>query len=299
MVTEFILVGFTGGLSLRISLFLVLLLVYMVTLVGNGIMMFLIFIERGLHTPMYLFLLNLSILETVNISNVIPLMLVQILSLHKSISLSNCFTQSFVYVYLSANAFVLLSIMSYDRYVAICNPLRYTTIMNDRLCFQLIISTWLVSLFFVLYPTFVVIRLPYCGPNSINHFYCDGLSIIELACSDTGLLRLYNIISSLILLPGSLGMTSVSYILIIATILRIPSANGRRKTFSTCSSHLTMVSICYGSAIFVQVSPSLHPSIEVYKAVSMASTIISPLMNPIVYTFRNKKFKEVLKKRTH
>ncbi|XP_069468230.1 olfactory receptor 6X1-like [Ambystoma mexicanum] len=186
--------------------------------------------------------------------------------------------------------------MAYDRYVAICNPLRYTTIMNDRLCLQLIISTWLVALLFVLYPTIAVTRLSYCGPNVINHFFCDGFAIIELACSDTGLLQLVNIISSLIVLPCSLGMTTVSYILIIATILRIPSANGRRKTFSTCSSHLVMVSICYGSALFVQVSPALHPSIEVYKAVNMFSSIIAPLMNPIVYTFRNQKFKEVLNK---
>ncbi|XP_078528993.1 olfactory receptor 6M1-like [Lissotriton helveticus] len=297
LVTEFILVGFTGSPELRILMFIILLFTYMVTELGNALMITLIGIDRRLHTPMYFFLWNLSLLETINISNIMPLMLVQMLSLHKSIAKANCFIQSFISAYLGAIILLLLPIMSFDRYVAICIPLRYTTIMRGRLCVRLIIGAWVSSLICNLYPTIIITGLPYCGPNVINHFYCDGLSVVKLACMDTRILHTIDIISALAFLLSSLGLTVVSYGFIISKIVRIPSTEGRQKAFSTCSSHLTMVILVYGGTIFFQVSPAMHPSEEVYKTVHMFVNIISALMNPFVYTLRNEQVRNVLKTR--
>ncbi|XP_078502590.1 olfactory receptor 6M1-like [Lissotriton helveticus] len=297
LVTEFILVGFTGGPALQILIFVLVLFIYAVTVLGNVLMITLICIDQRLHTPMYFFLWNLSLLETMNISNIVPLMLAQMLSLHKSIPVTNCFIQSFVYLYLATITLLILPIMSLDRYVAICIPLRYTTIMRGRLCIQLIIGAWLGSLICILYPTIIITGLPYCGPNVINHFYCDGFSIVKLACMDTRILHTIDIISALAFLLSSLGLTVVSYSFIISTIVRIQSTNGRLKAFSTCSSHLTMVTLVYGTAIFLQVSPAMHPSAEVHKTVNMFANIICPFMNPFVYTFRNENVRNVLKTR--
>ncbi|XP_078510325.1 olfactory receptor 6M1-like [Lissotriton helveticus] len=242
-VTDVILAGFTGGTGLRISLFIILLLVYTATMVGNVMMIVL----------------------------------------------------SFFYLYLATNVFFFLPIMSYDRYVAICNPLHYTTIMSRKFCIQLVIGSWLGSLTVVLYPTILITMLPYCGPNIIDHFFCDGQAAMKLACGDTVHLSNITLISGLLLLLSSLGLTCLSYIFIISSILKIPSRDGRQKTFSTCSSHLIMVTIIYGSAIFVEVSPMLHPSAGLYKTVNLFSSFLSQLMNPFVYTYRNTVFKEVIK----
>ncbi|XP_078502591.1 olfactory receptor 6M1-like [Lissotriton helveticus] len=297
LVTEFIFVGFTGGPELQIPIFVLVLFIYAVTVLGNVLMITLICIDRRLHTPMYFFLWNLSLLETVNISNTVPLMLFQMFSVHKSIAKANCLMQSFVYVYLATIIFLILTIMSFDRYVAICIPLRYTTIMSGRFCIQLIIGAWVSSLICVLYPTIAMNGLPFCGPNIIDHFYCDGLSVVKLACMNTRIFHTKTIILALAFLLSSLGLTVMSYTFIISKIVRIPSTKGRQKAFSTCSSHLTMVILIYGAAIFVEVSPAMHPSDEVYKTVNIFGNIISPLMNPFVYTFRNENVRHVLKTR--
>ncbi|XP_069502260.1 olfactory receptor 6M1-like [Ambystoma mexicanum] len=294
-VTEFILVGFTGSYGARIAFFMILLFSYFTMLVCNVAMIVVISVDRRLHTPMYFFLWNLSLLETLNITNVIPLMLRLTFSLHPSISTAGCFIQSFLYYYLITNVFCFLPIMSYDRYVAICNPLRYTAIMSGLLCVQLVIGSWLGSLLPLLYGFILTTRLPFCGPNIIDNFYCDLVAILRLACTDTTTLQIINLNSAFIVLIVSLGLTIVSYIFVISSVLRIPSANGRRKAFSTCSSHLIMVAIIYGCALFITVSPVLRLSAEVYKMVNIVSSFISPLMNPFVYTFRNEKVKEVLK----
>ncbi|XP_069057576.1 olfactory receptor 6M1-like [Pleurodeles waltl] len=294
-VTEVILVGFTGGTGPRITIFIILLLIYTATMVGNVMMIVLVCLDRRLHSPMYFFICNLSLVETGNSSNMVPLMLVQMFSVHKSISVACCFTQYFFNIYFAANVFIFLPIMSYDRYVAICDPLHYSTIMINRFCIQLVIGSWLGSVFVVLYSTIITNMLPYCGPNIIDHFFCDGLAIVKLACADTVLLGIVHLLLALVLLLSSLGFTVLSYIYIISSILRIPSTDGRQKAFSTCSSHLLMVTIVYGSAIFVEVSPALHPSAGLYKTINLFSSFLSPLMNPFVYTYRNTVFKEVLK----
>ncbi|XP_069461153.1 olfactory receptor 6C70-like [Ambystoma mexicanum] len=191
--------------------------------------------------------------------------------------------------------FVLLPIMSVDRYVAICNPLRYATIMNNRLCIQLVIGSWLASLLYISGPTVIITRLPFCGPNVINHFFCDSAALMHLACVDTGFIELVIGLISMVMLICSLALTILSYTFIICTVLKIPVTGGRGKTFSTCSSHLVMVTIAYGSSIFIEVSPALNPSIELYKSVNMFSSFISPLMNPLVYTFKNNQFKEAFR----
>ncbi|XP_069502252.1 olfactory receptor 6X1-like [Ambystoma mexicanum] len=297
LVTEFLLVGFDGGPGLRVSVFTAVLLIFAVALSGNVTMMVMICINLRLHSPMYFFLWNLSLIETLNILNIAPLILVQTFSLHFSVSKSACFMQSFLFYYLGTNVFFLLPIMSYDRYVAICNPLRYTTIMTSMLCMKLVIASWIGSFILMLCPLILTTKIIFCGANIIDHFFCDGLSILKLACTDTWLLQVYNVTVSLFLLPSSLGYMVVSYTIVISSVLRIPSTSGRRKAFSTCSSHLTMVAIVYGCAIAVEVSPMLKPSARAYKTVSVVTPLISPLMNPFVYTFSNERVKEVLKKR--
>ncbi|XP_069057579.1 olfactory receptor 6E1-like [Pleurodeles waltl] len=298
-VTKFILVGFTGSPELRIFIFIFLLIIYITTILGNVVIIVVVAVDRTLQTPMYFFLWNLSVLETFNISNIVPLMLAQIFKVDRSISIIGCFTQCFVYFYLATIVFYLMPIMSYDRYVAICNPLRYTTIMHRCFCIRLIIGSWLGASMSIMSPTVLLFRLPFCGPNIIDHLFCDSLAIMRLACTDTTFLRLTTAISALIFLPCSLGLTIVSYVFIASTILRIPSTNGRRKAFSTCSSHLFMVTTVYGSAIFVEASPVLPTSRGAFLTVHMFTNILSPLINPYIYTIRNEKFKEVLKKQLH
>ncbi|XP_033024484.1 olfactory receptor 6M1-like [Lacerta agilis] len=293
-VNEFILLGFIGIKRVEPLLFTLLFITYTVAMVGNFIIITLVWCENSLHSPMYIFIANLSFLEIIFTTTVIPKMLFNFMSQRKSISVHSCILQAYMYFSTGSSEFFLLAIMSFDRYLAICNPLRYAAIMRTYVCFQLIAASWMWGFFAILPPTILIGQLQFCGPNSINHFFCDADPILKLACSDVRKIEIINFVNSALLLLGSLLVTSVSYISIIATVLRIPSAKGRQKAFSTCASHLIVVTLVYGSSIFIYVQPQKNHSSNLNKVASILNTMITPLLNPFIYSLRNKKVKGAL-----
>ncbi|ELV12951.1 Olfactory receptor 6M1 [Tupaia chinensis] len=293
-VTEFTLIAFPALLEMRVLLFLTLLLTYTLTATGNIIIISLIWTDHRLQTPMYFFLSNLSFLDILYTTVVTPKLLACLLGERKTISFAGCITQTYFYFFLGTVEFILLAVMSFDRYVAICNPLRYTIIMNSRACLLLVLSCWVGAFLSVLVPTIVVTRLPYCS-KEINHFFCDIAPLLQVACVDTHLIEKINFLLSALVILSSLAFTAGSYTYIISTILRIPSAQGRQKAFSTCASHIAVVSIAYGSNIFVYVRPNQNYSLDFDKVAAVLITVVTPLLNPFIYSLRNEKVKEVLR----
>ncbi|XP_036599088.1 olfactory receptor 6T1-like [Trichosurus vulpecula] len=293
-VTEFVLIGFPGSWSLQIILFLGLLVTYVVTVMGNLLIIMLSFSDHRLHTQMYFFLRNLSLLELILVSVVVPKILVSILTRDYSISFAGCIMQSYLYFLLGTTDFFLLAVMALDRYLAICRPLHYETLMNRPICVRLVMASWIAGFLWVLSPTILMASLPFCGPNVIDHFFCDSWPLMRLSCGNTQLLELVAFILSTAVLLGSLALTSVSYAHILATVLRTPTATERRKAFSTCASHLTMVVIVYGSSIFLYIRTSEAQSMLLNKGVSALGCIITPLLNPFIFSLRNDKVKQAL-----
>ncbi|XP_044840399.1 olfactory receptor 6N1-like [Mauremys mutica] len=293
-ITEFIILGFGDLPDLKILLFLMFQVIYMATVAGNTLIVVLVVADQHLHTPMYFFLGNLSCLETCYTSTILPRLLASLLTGDKTISVSGCFTQLYFFGSLGCIECYLLAAMSYDRYLAICKPLHYSTLMNSRFCLQLAAGSWLngflaVTIFFLF-----LSQLIFCGPNEIDHFYCDVIPLMELSCSDTHLVILLDfILVSVFTLPPFL-LTLISYVCIIATILRIPSTSGRQKAFSTCSSHLIVVTIFYGSIMIVYLLPKHDTLRDLNKVVSLCYTVLTPLVNPLIYSLRNREVKEAL-----
>ncbi|XP_062993200.1 olfactory receptor 6M1-like [Elgaria multicarinata webbii] len=294
-VTEFILLGFQLPRSFKFVLFAVLLAVFLLTLAGNITIITLVCINHSLQTPMYFFLCNLSFLEILFVLSISPKMLVNLVSMNKAISFLGCASQCYFYFFLGTTEFILIAVMSFDRYVAICHPLRYTIIMNGCVCTSLVLGCWIGGFLSTLGPIFLLFRLSFCGSNIIDHFFCDYAPMIKLSCNDVHfILALESALSSVVLL-SSLSITSISYLYIIATILRMHSTKGQQKTFSTCASHIMVASIFYGSAIFMYSLPSKGRSRDAQKAVAVLTAVITPLLNPFIYTLRNEKVKEALK----
>ncbi|XP_006031645.2 olfactory receptor 6M1-like [Alligator sinensis] len=294
-VTEFILVGFPNIFEVEIILFVIFFLIYLVTVLGNSLIIVLICIDHRLHSPMYYFLSNLSFIEIFMTSAVVPKMLANFLSEKKTISFAGCFSQSYFYFLMGTTEFILFAVMSYDRYIAICNPLRYSTIMTEKICIQLVIGSWVGGFFMVLSSLILKTRLPYCGPNVINHYFCDSAPLLHLACADIRFIEVTDFVVSLVLLLGSLSLTVVSYIYIISTTLKIPSAQGRQKAFATCASHFTVVSIGFGITMFVYVRPSQTDSVKFNKVLSVLSSIMTPFLNPFIFSLRNEQMKEAIR----
>nr|XP_006132736.1 olfactory receptor 11L1-like [Pelodiscus sinensis] len=295
-ITEFILLGFGTLPELRVLLFLLFLLIYTATVAGNILIITLIVADRHLHTPMYFFLGNLSCLETCYTSTVLPSMLSGLLSEDTAISFSGCLTQYYFFCSLVAAECLLLSVMSYDRYVAICNPMHYTTRMGSRLHLQLAGGCWTGGFLCGIIITLSVSQLNFCGPNAIDHFFCDLVPLINLSCSDPQLMEMLIFIFSLIFSVAPFLLTVTSYICIIATILRIPSTRGRQKAFSTCSSHLIVVTIYYGTLLIIYMFPTTDLLKDLKKVLSVVYTVLTPLVNPLIYSLRNKEVKEALRK---
>ncbi|KAM6158623.1 olfactory receptor 6M1-like [Rhynchocyon petersi] len=293
-VTEFTLTAFPALRKLQISLFAVLLFIYMLTLTGNIVIISLTWADTGFRTPMYFFLSNLSVLDILYTTSVTPKLLACLLQEKKTISFAGCITQTYFFFFLGTVEFILLAVMSFDRYVAICNPLSYTIIMNNRVCLLLVLGCWAGAFLSVLCPTIVVSRLPFCYKD-IRHFFCDIAPLLQIACVDTHLIEMINFLLSSLVLLTSLVFTIVSYTYIITTILHIPTAQGRQKAFSTCASHITVVSIAYGSNIFMYVRPSQSQSLNFDKVTAVLTTMVTPLLNPYIYSLRNEKVKEVLR----
>ncbi|KAM3820952.1 olfactory receptor 6X1-like [Vipera latastei] len=299
VVTEFILQGFPGSAELQKYLFVQILFIYLLTIIGNILIIFIVVHDPHLHNPMYFFLGNFSSLEIFYVTTLSPKMLAHFLAEEKSICFYCCISQAFFHFFLGATEFCLLASMSFDRYIAICKPLYYNSIMNFRLCLQLALGSWLGGLLTVIVQTFLLCLLPFCGPNVINHFYCDVTPLLSLVCANTYVLEQMVLLGSVLLLFSTFLFTAISYSLIIFTIMRISSSSGRQKAFSTCVAHLTVVSIQYGTVMFMYVKPNANSSLEINKVVSVLNTIVTPLLNPFIYTLRNKDVKEALKKTIH
>ncbi|XP_060639253.2 olfactory receptor 2AP1-like [Anolis sagrei] len=293
-VTQFILLGFQDLKNLQILLFLVFFVIYITTMAGNLLILVLVVSDRHLHTPMYFFLGNLSCLEICYSSTLNPLLLSTFLTNRKTITFSVCFLQLFFFGYCLGAECYLLSVMSYDRYLAVCKPLHYATTMHTRKCIQLAAVSWTNGFMGISIIMVAMLQLTYCGPNEIDHYFCDSVPLKKLSCSNTDMVEHVNLILLFIYTMPPFIITVASYIFIIRTILRIPSLSGRQKTFSTCSSHLSVVSIYYGSVIIVYLLP---PSSSMNKFFSLLYTILPPLVNPIIYCLRNKEVKRALKNR--
>ncbi|XP_047630600.1 olfactory receptor 6M1-like [Phacochoerus africanus] len=295
LVTEFILLGIPTTRALGVLLFLIFSLVYLVTVLGNTLIITLIFVDYRLHSPMYFFLSNLSLSEILTTTCAVPKMLSGFLSERKIISVGECSAQSYFYFLSGCTEFILFAVMSYDRYVAICNPLQYPMIMTSSLCVHLVILSWVGGFLLILPSTVLKAGLPYCGPNVIDHFFCDSAPLLHLACADIRFIELLDFLSSLVLLISSLSLTVVSYVYIISTILKIPSGQGQRKAFATCASHFTVVSMGYGISIFVYVRPSQKSSLHLNKILFILSSVVTPLLNPFIFSLRNETMKDALK----
>ncbi|XP_037696273.1 olfactory receptor 1052 [Choloepus didactylus] len=296
VVTEFILLGLTNHAELKVVLFLLFLVIYFITLVGNLGMIFLIQISPKLHTPMYFFLSCLSFVDACYSSVIAPKMLINFFVVTESISFSACIVQHLFFgVFITTEGF-LLSAMAYDRYVAIVNPLLYTTVMSKKKCVLLVIGSYIGGMINSLTHTISLGRLSFCGPNAVSHFFCDIPSLLKLSCSDTSMNELLLLIFSGVIAMGTFLIVIISYMFIVVAILRIRSAAGRQKAFSTCASHLTAVTIFYGTLSFNYIQPTSQYSVEQEKVVSVFYTLVIPMLNPLIYSLRNKEVKDAVKK---
>ncbi|KAM9255112.1 LOW QUALITY PROTEIN: olfactory receptor 6F1 [Cariama cristata] len=291
----FILLGFPGHQYLKMSLFILFFIMYILALLGNFLIMVLVRSHPQLHTPMYFFLCNLSFLEIWYTTACVPKALAVLLGGDPTISFDNCLLQMYFVFSLGCTEYFLLAVMAYDRCSAICFPLHCNSIMNRTLLTQLVFGSWFCGFLSITIPTYMISTLSFCGPNVINHFFCDITPWILLSCTDTSLVELVAFIISFIVILGSCAITLVSYIYIISTILRIPTIDQQR-AFCTCSSHLTVVLIWYGSTIFLHVRPSIKNSLGLTKMVHILNTVVTPLLNCFIYSLRNKEVKKALKR---
>ncbi|XP_052021909.1 olfactory receptor 6C6-like [Apodemus sylvaticus] len=293
MELDFILLGLTDDPQLQIVVFLFLFLSYMMSLLGNLIIVLLTLLDLRLKTPMYFFLRNFSFLEIMFTTVCIPRFLTTIVTGDKTISYNNCVSQLFFYLLLGVTEFYLLAAMSYDRYVAICRPLHYPIIMNSRVCHQLVLSSWVTGFLIIFPPLAMGLNLDFCDSRIIDHFMCETSPILQISCTDTHVLEMMSFVLAVVTLAVTLVLVSLSYSFIIKTIINFPSAQQRNKAFSTCTSHMIVVSITYGSCIFMYIKPSAKERVTVSKGVALLYTSIAPLLNPFIYTLRNQQVKEV------
>ncbi|KFO21774.1 olfactory receptor 8K3 [Fukomys damarensis] len=296
MVTEFILLGVTDRPELQAPLFLLFLIIYLTSLLGNLGMIILTQVDPRLQTPMYFFLRHLALTDLGYSTAVGPKMLENFLVDQNKISFYGCALQLAFFLLFTACELLILAAMSYDRCVAICRPLLYTVIMSQKVCWVLMAISYLYCAFLSLLGTVKVFTLSFCRYNVISHFYCDNLPLLSLACSDTHESELLILFLSSLNLTSSLFVILVSYLLILNTILRMKSAEGRRKAFSTCGSHLTMVTVFYGTLIFMYLQPKSSHSFDTDKVASIFYTLVIPMLNPLIYSLRNKDVKCALQR---
>ncbi|XP_069867508.1 olfactory receptor 226-like [Dipodomys merriami] len=295
-VTEFILLDFPELCHLQGLLSGLFLAVYAMTVLENLVVVGAVGASCRLHTPMYFFLANLSVLETFYTTVTVPRLLAGLLAGVRTISLSGCLTQLFLFLSLGSSECFLLATMACDRYLAICRPLHYRAIMDWRLCLLLALSAWLGGFLASFVSIALISQLKFCGPNVLNHFFCDVSPLLQLSCSDTTAVEMLDFVAALAVLATSLLVTAVSYTRILATVLRIPGGAGRRKAFSTCASHLVVVLIFYTTTTFMYARPHAISSFDLNKLVSVVYSVVTPLLNPIIYCLRNRDIHEALSK---
>ncbi|XP_074076813.1 olfactory receptor 6C2-like [Macrotis lagotis] len=287
-ITLFVLRGLTDDRQLQLLLLFFLFLSYMLSIMGNLTIITLTLVDLHLKTPMYFFLRNFSFLELLFTTASVPGFLYHLSSGNYSVTYNACFTQLFFCFLFGASEFFLLAAMSYDRYVAICKPLHYATIMNNRVCYQLLLGCWLSGLMIILTPFSMGLELEFCDSNIIDHFACDAAPMLEITCSDTQFIEKMILASAAFTLLSTLVLVVLSYASIVKTILGFPSVEQRKKAFSTCSSHMIVVSMTYGSCIFIYIKPSAKEGVNSNKIVILLATSVAPVMNPFIYTLRNK-----------
>ncbi|XP_070813328.1 olfactory receptor 5J3-like [Pituophis catenifer annectens] len=302
-VTEFILTGLTEDPHLQLILFVIFFAVYAVTLMGNMGMIVLIRTSPQLHTPMYFFLTSLSFLDTCYSTTVTPNFLSNLLKEKKSISFASCFTQLYFYALFATTESYLLAVMAYDRYVAICNPLLYFITMSQNKCVQLIAVAYIAGIINASIHTMAATRLSFCGPNIIKSFYCEGPPLFALSCSDISLnyLLVFILVGFNLIATSMTVLTSYAYILV--TILKIHSAASRKKAFSTCTSHLMVITIFYGCLSFMYVRPSSGQNYHLDQMASVFYVVVTPMLNPLIYSMRNQEirraFRNILERKFH
>uniref|UniRef100_A0A8C3RVS3 G-protein coupled receptors family 1 profile domain-containing protein n=1 Tax=Chelydra serpentina TaxID=8475 RepID=A0A8C3RVS3_CHESE len=293
---EFILLGFGRGPWMEIFPFVMFLVIYIITMLGNTILVLIIRTDSQLHTPMYFFLMNLSLLDLCNSSSIAPRAMVSFLAGSKAISYNGCATQFFfVTLFLTTQGF-LLAAMAYDRYSAIRNPLRYSTIMSKWVCIWVVVGSYVCGCVNSMVQTGFTFTLHFCGSNEMDHFFCDGPPLISLSCGDTLInsIVMFTFCGLIIVSTGLIVL--VSYVYIISTILRIHSAEGRHRAFSTCTSHLIVVTLFYGSTALMYAQPTRLAFLYPRKVVSIFYTLFAPMLNPFIYSLRNKDVKDALKR---
>ncbi|XP_045651733.1 olfactory receptor 6F1-like [Ursus americanus] len=294
-VTEFIFLGFPGVLCLRLTLFVVFLTVYLLSLIGNTLIIFIVVLNSTLQIPMYIFLGNLSFLEIWYTTATVPKLLATCLSQVVTISVSGCLTQYYFFFSLGATECILLAVMAYDRYLAICSPLHYSLLMSIPVCLQFSAGSWIGGFLSPLLSTILISQLNFCGPQ-INHFFCDSDPVFKLSCSDTFLVEALSYTCSSVVILSSFLLTMSSYGHIMVTIMRLPSRESWKKAFSTCTSHLTVVTIYYATIIFAYVRPPAKYNFTIGKVISVFYCVVTPLINPLIYTLRNKDVKKAFRK---
>nr|XP_008527474.1 PREDICTED: olfactory receptor-like protein OLF3 [Equus przewalskii] len=294
-VTEFILLGLSSEWGTQVSLFVLILAMYVVTTVGNVLILALIRLDSRLHTPMYFFLSVLSFVDLCYSNSFAPQMLAHFLSAQKSIPFHSCVLQFYVSLALGGSEFFLLGAMAYDRYVAVCHPLHYIVIMHGGLCLGLAAGCLVAGFMNSLMETIITFRLPLCH-NVINHFACETLAVLQLACVDISFNKVMAAISGFLVIMLPCSLVLFSYGRIVAAILRIRSTQGRRKAFGTCASHLTVVCMCFGAAIFTYLRPQSASSMEEEKMVALFYSVVAPMLNPLIYSLRNKEVMAALQK---
>uniref|UniRef100_A0A8D1V025 Olfactory receptor n=1 Tax=Sus scrofa TaxID=9823 RepID=A0A8D1V025_PIG len=298
-VTVFILAGLTDDPQLKVVLFIFLLLTYLLSITGNLVIIILTRVDIHLKTPMYFFLRNFSFLEISFTTTSIPKCLVMMVTGDKTISYNNCIIQLFFVFLFGASEFYLLAAISYDRYVAICKPLHYTAIMNSKICIQLILCCWLTGFFIIFIPLLLVLKLDFCASNIVDHFGCDITALLQISCSDTHLIETMGFVSAVVTLVVTLAVVIISYTYIVLTILKLPSSNQRKKAFSTCSSHMIVISLSYGSCVFMYVKPSVKQRVSFSKGIALLNTSVAPLLNPFIYSLRNQQVRKAFMSLIH
>ena len=293
LLTEFVLSGLSNHPALQHLLFFTFCLIYTITIIGN-LLIFMVTVHPTLRMPMYFFLRVLSFLDIATASSVVPKMLVNFLSEDRSISYMGCATQLYCVIFLAATEWYILAAMAYDRYVAICNPLRYAIVMNCRVCHSLVLLSCCSGNVVSVVQTAWVFTLPFCGPKKINYFFCDIPPLIMLSCTDTSSYEKQIITATVLVIFAPFCLILVSYACIVSSILKISSAEGRHKTFSTCSSHLIVVTLYWGSGTLIYLHPKANYSQDTKKVLALIYTAITPMLNPLIYSLRNKDVKEAL-----
>ncbi|XP_022382827.1 putative olfactory receptor 2B8 [Enhydra lutris kenyoni] len=294
--TGFILLGFSDRPQLELVLFVVLLIFYLFTLLGNTTIIALSHLDPHLQTPMYFSLSNLSFLDLCYTTSTVPQLLVHLRTADKSISFGGCVTQLFLLLGLGGTECILLGVMAFDRYAAVCRPLQYTVIMHPRLCALIASASWFIGFANSSLETVLIFLIPLCGRNKIDQFFCEVPPLLKPACVDTTVYESEIFFFSMIFLIIPVALITFSYGWIVRAVLRIKSASGQRKAFGTCGSHITVVSLFYGTAIYAYLQPSNNHSQDQGKFVSLFYTIVTPMVNPIIYTLRNKDMTGAMKK---